>query len=99
LGADETAFKVRGREVVVGFVVDGQSGKTLGFEVLLEGDGQAFRKWLEPYAKELGAEVLISDDNDSYAVASAEMGFIPPVVCSARKEVPKAPLGVDLGAS
>lgn len=74
LGADETVFKVRGQEVVVGFVVDGQSGKTLGFEVLLEGDGQAFRKWLAPYAQELGAEVLISDDNDAYGVAAAGLG-------------------------
>lgn len=75
LGADETVFKVKGKEVVVGFVVDAQSGRTLGFEVLFEGDGRAFRRWLEPYAKELGAEVLISDDNDSYSVAAAELGF------------------------
>jgi hypothetical protein len=60
LGAHETLFKVKGREVVLGFVVDGVSGRTLGFEVLLEGDGEAFERWLEPYAKELGAEVLIS---------------------------------------
>jgi transposase-like protein len=75
LGADETIFKVKGREVVVGFVVDGQSGKTLGFEVLFEGDAEAFKEWLEPYAKELGAEVLVSDDNDSYSVATAELGL------------------------
>jgi transposase-like protein len=75
LGADETVFKVKGREVVVGFVVDGQSGRTLGFEVLFEGDGKAFRKWLEPYAEELGAEVLVSDDNDSYGVAAAGLGL------------------------
>ncbi len=75
LGADETAYKVEGREVVVGFVVDAQSGKTLGFEVLFEGDGGAFRRWLEPYAKELGAQVLVSDDNDSYGVAAAELGL------------------------
>jgi hypothetical protein len=42
---------------VVGFVVDGVSGKTLGFELLFEGDGRAFREWLEPYAREMGAEV------------------------------------------
>lgn len=30
LGAEETNFKLRGQEVVVGFVVDGQSGRTLG---------------------------------------------------------------------
>jgi len=75
LGADETAFKVKGKEVVVGFVVDGVSGRTLGFEVLFEGDGRAFGEWLKPYAEELGAEVLISDDNDSYALAAAELGL------------------------
>jgi transposase-like protein len=75
LGADETAFSVKGEEVVVGFVVDAQSGKTLGFEVLFEGDGGAFRRWLEPYAKELEAEVLVSDDNDSYGIAAAGLGL------------------------
>jgi transposase-like protein len=45
LGADETVFKVKGREVMVGFVVDGVNGKTLGFEVLFEGDGRAFQEW------------------------------------------------------
>jgi hypothetical protein len=60
LDADETIFSVKGEEVMVGFVVDGASGKTLGFEVLFEGDGRAFKEWLEPYAKELGAEVLVS---------------------------------------
>ncbi len=76
LGADETVFGVKGREVVVGFVVDGQRGRTLGLlEVLFEGDGKAFKEWLEPYAKELGAEVVVSDDNDSYGVAAAELGL------------------------
>jgi transposase-like protein len=75
LGADETVFKLKGKEIVVGFVVDGVSGKTLGFEVLFEGDGRAFREWLEPYAREMGAQVLISDDNDSYGVAAAELGL------------------------
>jgi transposase-like protein len=75
LGTEETVFKPKGKEVVVGFVVDGASGKTLGFEVLFEGDGRAFREWLEPYAKGLGAEVLVSDDNDSYSVAAAELGL------------------------
>jgi transposase-like protein len=74
LGADETVYKVKGRKVLVGFVVDGESGGTLGFEVLFEGDGEAFKEWLAPYAEELGAEVLVSDDNDSYSVAAAGLG-------------------------
>jgi hypothetical protein len=75
LGADETIFKVRGREVAVGFVVDGASGRTLGFEVLFEGDGEAFKEWLKPYVEELGAEVLVTDDNDSYSVAASGLGL------------------------
>ena len=76
LGADETIFKVRGQEeVVVGFVVDGQSGRALGFEVLFEGDGQAFKEWLKPYAEELGARVLVTDDNESYGVAADGLGL------------------------
>lgn len=74
LGADETVYKVKGRKVVVGFVVDGVSGKTLGFEVLFEGDAEAFKEWLEPYVEGLGAEFLVSDDNDSYGVAAAGLG-------------------------
>jgi hypothetical protein len=35
--------------------------------VLVEGDGGAFRQWLEPHVEELGVRVLISDDNDSYS--------------------------------
>jgi hypothetical protein len=38
-----------------------------GIEVLVEGDGGAFRQWLESYVEELGVGVLISDDNDSYS--------------------------------
>ncbi|MDQ3438218.1 MAG: transposase [Actinomycetota bacterium] len=75
LGADETVFKVKGREVMVGFVVDAASGRTLGFEVLVESDGETFREWLKPYAKELGAEILVTDDNDSYSVAASGLGL------------------------
>ncbi len=66
---------MKGQEVVVGFVVDAQSERTLGFEVLFEGDGEAFKRWLEPYARELGAEVLVCDENDSYSIAAAELGL------------------------
>ena len=43
--------------------------------MLSEGDGRAFRRWLEPYARALGAEILVTDDNDSYAIAAAELGL------------------------
>jgi len=75
LGAEETVFSVKGKEVVVGFVVDGASGKTLRFEVLFAGDGEAFRRWLEPYARGMGAEVLVSNDNGSYGAAAGGLGL------------------------
>ena len=75
LGADETVYKVKGEEVVVGFVTDAQSGRFLGLEILVEGDGQAFKEWLEPYVTEYGAQVLVSDDNASYGVAARGLGL------------------------
>ncbi len=56
----------------------------------------------EPYARELlGAEILVSDDNDSYGVVAAEFwAYRTSSVRRAREEeVRKAPLEVDLGAS
>lgn len=52
LGGDETVYKVKGRKVVVGFVVDGESARTLGFEVRFEGDGETFKEWLESYGED-----------------------------------------------
>jgi transposase-like protein len=75
MGADETVSRVKGEEVVVGFAVDSRSGGTLGFEVLFGGSGRAFWRWLSAYAEELGVEALVSDDNDSYSVAAAELGL------------------------
>ncbi len=73
LGVDETVFRVRGREVVVGFVTDARSGRCLGFEILSQGDGEAFAQWLKPYVEGLGVEVLVTDDNHSYGVASRRL--------------------------
>lgn len=75
LGVDETVFRVRGEDVVVGFVVDGQQEHTLGFEVLYAGDAAAFVAWLQPYAAALGAEVVVSDGHDAYGVVTTELGL------------------------
>ncbi|MFQ5879831.1 MAG: hypothetical protein ACE5IZ_06650, partial [Dehalococcoidia bacterium] len=49
LGADETVVRVRGEAQLVGFVVDGESGKTVGVDVLVAQDSAAFRRWLAHY--------------------------------------------------
>lgn len=75
LGADETVFRVHGADVVVGFVVNGQTGETLGFDVLYRGDAQAFVAWLQPYAEAHGVEVMLSDGHDAYGAVVAELGL------------------------
>ncbi len=58
LGADETGVRIRGQAQLVGFVVDGESGKTIGVDMLVRQDGPAFRRWLERYTKTLGSRAV-----------------------------------------
>jgi len=75
LGADETGVRVRGHAQLVGFVVDGESGETVGVDVLVKQDGVAFRRWLERYTRTLGVEVLVTDDLNTYKPVSHQLGL------------------------
>lgn len=74
LGADETGVRVRGRAQLVGFVVDPESGKTVGVDLLVEQDSAAFRRWLEGYTRALGVEALVTDDLPTYRPVSHQLG-------------------------
>jgi len=82
LGADETGVRVRGQAQLVGFVVDGESGKTIGVDMLVRQDGPAFRQWLRRYTETLGVEVLVTDDLNTYKPVSHQLG-LPQQVCLA----------------
>lgn len=75
IGADETVMKVKGKKVVLGFVVEAKRGETLGIEVLVEQDALAFVDWLRKYAEALGARVVVSDDLSTYKPAVEELGL------------------------
>ena len=75
LGADETAVRVRGKATLLGFVVDGESGKTVGVDVLAEQDSPAFLRWLQSYTERLGVEVLVTDDLLTYKPVSEALGL------------------------
>ena len=76
MAADETVFKLKGEEVVVGFVLDGVSGETLGFDVLFKGNRWlSGDSWKPVNQSDVGSEVLVSDGNGSYSVAAAELGL------------------------
>src|SRR3990172_71415 len=81
-GGDERGVRIRGQAQLVGFVVDGESGKTVGVDVLVQQDGPAFRRWLERYTRELGVEVLVTDDLNTYKPVSQQLG-LPQQVCLA----------------
>lgn len=75
LGVDETCYRVKGKETIVGMVTDGQSGLTLDFVVLEATDSATFERWLAPYVQQYGVEVLVSDEHASYGVVAAELGL------------------------
>ena len=75
LGADETGVRVRGQAQLVGFVVDGESGKTVGVDLLVRQDSRAFRTWLQRYTRALGVEVLVTDDLNTYKPVSQQLGL------------------------
>jgi transposase-like protein len=74
IGADETVVKVQGRKVVIGFVVNPETGELLGLELLVERDAQAFMKWLRPYVEGYGVQVVVSDDLSTYKPVVEELG-------------------------
>ena len=75
LGADETTVRVRGQAQLVGFVVDGESGKTIEVFLLVCQDSTAFRQWLERYTRTFGVEVLVTDDLNTYKLVSQQLGL------------------------
>ena len=66
IGADETWVKLKGQPVCLGFVVEAQTGHTLGIEILVERNSHAFLLWLNKIAKEVRAELLVTDDLSTY---------------------------------
>lgn len=75
LGADETAVRIRGRAALLGFVVDAETGVTVGVDILVEQDSQAFLRWLRPYVEHLGVEVLVTDDLMTYKPVVNELAL------------------------
>jgi transposase-like protein len=74
LGADETVLKVKGKQRVVGLVVEPGSGEVLGLELLTQQDTPAFIRWLKKYAQGLGVKVMVSNDLATYKPVVEELG-------------------------
>ena len=75
VGADLTSVKCAGEWLHLGLSVDAARGLVLTVDELKQEDAQALKEWMEPIAKSVGAEVLVSDDADGFKTVADELGL------------------------
>jgi len=75
VGIDETYVKLKGKPTSVGLVVDVGNGHTLLIEVLGTTEPLRYLSWLGSCARELGAEVIVSDDSSDYRTPVEELAL------------------------
>jgi len=73
MGIDTTGYKIRGEQIIAGMVTDGLSGEVLELEILGAEEAQQIKAWIKDLVEELGVEVLISDDDDTYKIVADEL--------------------------
>ena len=75
LGGDVTSVRCNGRWLPLGLTVDDITGMVLTIDALTGEDTETLKAWLEPIATAVGAELLVSDDADSFKGVSDELGL------------------------
>lgn len=73
LGVDGVYPKLKGQEQPTLIAVDLGSGKPVALAAIYEKDWRAVVEWLDPLVKELGVEVIVSDDLKELAVAAERL--------------------------
>ena len=74
MGVDETVVKVRGKQMVVGFVTDAESGQLVGMDVLVDRSSDGFVGWLQGYVSRFGVESMVTDDLNTYKPVVERLG-------------------------
>jgi transposase-like protein len=74
MGGDLTYLQCQGDSVAVAIAVDDQTGVTLDIEILENEEGETLASWLDPLLDLVNAEVLLSDDQDSFKAAADAAG-------------------------
>jgi hypothetical protein len=59
----------------LGISVDAISGVALTIDEIGAEDAQTLKEWMEPVAKSVGAEVLVTDDADAFKTVADELGL------------------------
>lgn len=75
LGGDLTSVKCKGEWLPLGITVDPISGLALTIDVLSGQDIQTLTEWIEPIAKSVDAQVLVTDDADGFKTVADSVGL------------------------
>ena len=75
LGGDLTSVKCNGEWLPLGLAVDDTTGLVLTVDVLSAEDAQTLKEWLDPIAKAVDADLLVSDDADAFKTVADELGL------------------------
>jgi transposase-like protein len=75
LGGDVTSVKCKGEWLPLGLAVDDTTGLVLTVDRLTAEDAGTLKEWLEPIAQAVEAELLVTDDADSFKTVADELGL------------------------
>jgi transposase-like protein len=75
LGGDLTSVKCQGEWLPLGITVDPISGLALTVDALTAEDIKTLKAWIEPIAKSVDAQVLVTDDADGFKTIADEVGM------------------------
>ena len=75
IGSDGTYVKVKGEKVGIQVVVDDQDEDLLGLEIIVSEGSDEIEGLIREIAEQVEAEVLVSDDLDSYKDVADELGM------------------------
>jgi transposase-like protein len=75
VGGDLTSVRCAGRWLHLGISVDAIAGLALTIDELEAEDAETLKVWLEPIAKSVGAEVLVTDDADALKTVADSLGL------------------------
>jgi transposase-like protein len=75
LGVDLTSVRCAGEWLTIGVGVDAVHGLALTVDLLPNGEAATLSAWVQELAAAIGAEVLVSDDADSFKIAADANGL------------------------
>jgi hypothetical protein len=75
LAGDLTSVKCKGEWLPLGITVDPISGLALTIDALTGQAIQTLKAWIEPMAKSVDAQVLVTEDADGFKTGADEVGL------------------------